>query len=146
MDFPDIWIRLPLLKSIPFTFFFNYTFFNRCKITPTASQLSQMISVSLLQSFVLCSQQIRLDVHQYKSQQNMLQNSRNKEKHRKENGRNSWPQRSWGRVTRVRSHKPLLTPCSDSSSSVLTLTAGIPSSINILFSKALMSYGKKGQG
>lgn len=35
--------------------------------------------------------------------------------------------------------KPLLTPCSDSNSSVLTLTAGIPSSINILFSKALVS-------
>lgn len=31
-----------------------------------------------------------------------------------------------------------LTPCSDSKSSVLTLTAGIPSSINILFSKVLI--------
>lgn len=38
-----------------------------------------------------------------------------------------------------RAAEKLLTPCSDSSSSVLTLTAGIPSSINILFSKALMS-------
>lgn len=31
-----------------------------------------------------------------------------------------------------------LTPCSDSKSSVLTLTDGIPSSINILFSKVLI--------
>lgn len=52
-------------------------------------------------------------------------------------------QRNSRRVTSVQqseaAQKPLLTPCSDSSSSVLTLTAGIPSSINILFSKALMS-------
>lgn len=48
-----------------------------------------MIPVSLLQSFVLCFQQIGLDVRQYKFQENMLQNSGNKEKHRKENGRDS---------------------------------------------------------
>ena len=37
-----------------------------------------------------------------------------------------------------RHQKLSLTPCSDSKSSVLTLTAGIPSSINILFSKVLI--------